>query len=204
MEEKEKSTEQKITEAAEIEFLENGYSGAKMTVIAKRAGVTHAMLHYYFRTKENLFNVVLERKLNMLAKALTSSFNPERPFTDQIRALVGAHYDFISTNPQLLLFITNVVTMDDNRKQMLYRILNTKVSTLFANLDELLQREIAKGAIRPISTLNFILNVVGINAVSVIAHPLMSVINFGSDDIAQIIQNRRESNIEFIINGLLI
>ena len=54
MKDREQNTEQIILEAAEAEFLEKGYSNAKMMAIAQRAGVAHSMLHYYFRSKENL------------------------------------------------------------------------------------------------------------------------------------------------------
>ncbi|MBQ2779515.1 MAG: helix-turn-helix transcriptional regulator, partial [Bacteroidaceae bacterium] len=43
------SKEQQILAAAEQEFLTRGYDGARTTSIAQAAGVTHAMLHYYFR-----------------------------------------------------------------------------------------------------------------------------------------------------------
>ena len=49
---KKKNTEQDILKAAENEFLDKGFVGAKTTEIARLAGVNHAMLHYYFRTKE--------------------------------------------------------------------------------------------------------------------------------------------------------
>ena len=62
MKEETSNTEQSILKAAEKEFLKKGFSGSKTTEIAKEAGVTHAMLHYYFRTKENLFNKVFEEK----------------------------------------------------------------------------------------------------------------------------------------------
>ena len=58
----EQNTEQVIVEAAEAEFLEKGYDGAKMLSIARRAGVAHSMLHYYYRSKENLFQAVMLRK----------------------------------------------------------------------------------------------------------------------------------------------
>ena len=66
MKEETSNTEQSILKAAEKEFLKKGFSGSKTTEIAKEAGVTHAMLHYYFRTKENLFNKVFEEKAKQL------------------------------------------------------------------------------------------------------------------------------------------
>ena len=70
MKEETSNTEQSILKAAEKEFLKKGFSGSKTTEIAKEAGVTHAMLHYYFRTKENLFNKVFEEKARQLADTL--------------------------------------------------------------------------------------------------------------------------------------
>ena len=62
-EKEDKNTEQAILKAAEEEFLKKGYALSKTTDIAKQAGVTHAMLHYYFRTKENLFEKVFSQKV---------------------------------------------------------------------------------------------------------------------------------------------
>lgn len=52
---KENDTEERILKAAETEFFTKGFDGARTTSIAERAGVTHAMLHYYFRSKALLF-----------------------------------------------------------------------------------------------------------------------------------------------------
>ena len=58
----EANTEQIILEAAEAEFLEKGYGNAKTVAIAQRAGVSHSMLHYYYRTKEQLFQKIFKAK----------------------------------------------------------------------------------------------------------------------------------------------
>ena len=63
MEHKE-GTDERILKAAENEFFTKGFAGARTTAIAENAGVTHAMLHYYFRTKEQLFNTVLKRNIS--------------------------------------------------------------------------------------------------------------------------------------------
>ena len=60
--------EQQILEAAEREFLEKGYDGARTTSIAKAADVTHAMLHYYFRTKKHLFERIIQGVIFMGSK----------------------------------------------------------------------------------------------------------------------------------------
>ena len=77
-----KNTEQAIMEAAEELFLEMGYNQATTTLIAKRAGVTHAMLHYYFRTKEHVFMKVLEKILGELMQSFRPVMSRDEPFYD--------------------------------------------------------------------------------------------------------------------------
>ena len=60
MTEKEKQTEERIFEAATDVFLDKGMDGARMQDIANHAGINKALLHYYFRTKDHLFNAVFE------------------------------------------------------------------------------------------------------------------------------------------------
>ena len=66
-----RTREAAILKAAEEEFLTKGYAGARTTEIAKVAGVSHTMLHYYFRTKENLFNCVYEQKVKLLSESIS-------------------------------------------------------------------------------------------------------------------------------------
>lgn len=65
------STESRILAAAEGEFLDKGFDGARTTTIAARAGVTHAMLHYYFRTKGQLFERIISSKIEQLKNMMS-------------------------------------------------------------------------------------------------------------------------------------
>ena len=68
-----KTKEQAILAAAEQEFLAKGFDGARTTSIAAAAGVTHAMLHYYFRTKENIFERILDEKLRLMGESVLAA-----------------------------------------------------------------------------------------------------------------------------------
>ena len=103
MKEETSNTEQSILKAAEKEFLKKGFSGSKTTEIAKEAGVTHAMLHYYFRTKENLFNKVFEEKAKQLADTFLSRVDESLPFLEKIKCFIEAHFDLLTANPELPL-----------------------------------------------------------------------------------------------------
>ena len=103
-----RNKEQAILEAAEREFLDKGFAGARTTSIAEAAGVTHAMLHYYFRTKEQLFERILDEKTRLMSQSVLTAFGqPDLPLQERIRDGVESHFDFIAANPDLPRFIVN-------------------------------------------------------------------------------------------------
>ncbi|MBR5784536.1 MAG: TetR/AcrR family transcriptional regulator, partial [Bacteroidales bacterium] len=84
-----KNKKQQILDAAEYEFLTNGYEATKTTQIAERAGVTHTMLHYYFQTKENLFNKIFEDKIETLKAPIDAlAQNKDIDLRDRIREII--------------------------------------------------------------------------------------------------------------------
>src|ERR1035437_6404567 len=101
MSENEKLTEEKIFEAATIVFEEEGLSGARMQSIADRAGINKALLHYYFRTKDHLFEAVFTK----LAKKMFMKFNPifenNLSLEEKIRFFFKEHISFMQQNPKL-------------------------------------------------------------------------------------------------------
>ena len=100
------NSEEAILKAAENEFVERGFDGARTTSIAERAGVTHAMLHYFFRTKEQLFERILEEKLMVLADSLMLIFGEEGlPLKERLEKGISAHFDFVAKNPDLPRFL---------------------------------------------------------------------------------------------------
>ena len=85
------TTERKILMAAEREFFEKGFAGARTTSIAESAGVTHAMLHYYFRTKSKLFERIISDKMSLLGELSINS-----PSNDILSLMIlSKSFDFV-------------------------------------------------------------------------------------------------------------
>lgn len=138
------NTEQQILRVAELEFLSKGYNGARTTSIAKAAGVTHAMLHYYFRTKELLFERIIDKKMTEITPLITYLIgNESLPLVDRIREAVSVHFDFIMANPDLPKFLMNEVIPYHDRSVMLI----SKVKDVF-NIFEKLQHEVNEASSR--------------------------------------------------------
>ncbi len=197
------STEQKILEAAENEFLTKGFSGAKTTEIAKSAGVTHAMLHYYFRTKENLFNMVFERQAVTLANSFISVFEQELPLLEKLKIGIEQHFDIIAANPKLPFFIFSEILIDDNRKNIFVKALLPKVGNIVEVLQADIDKEVQNNTIKPIGSVDLMLNIMSLNIFIFIAQPALSLV-FGNSgvDYESMMEHRKKNNVDLIISSL--
>ena len=140
-----RNKEQAILEAAEREFIAKGFAGARTTSIAEAAGVTHAMLHYYFRTKEQLFERILDEKMRLMGESVLAAFGqPGLPLAERLRDGIERHFDFIMANPDMPRFIVNEVFSRPER----YETMQARIREIAGVLMCDIQRELDASADR--------------------------------------------------------
>jgi len=126
MTENDRQTEDKIFEAATEVFVEKGMDGARMRDIASRAGINKALLHYYFRTKEHLFNAVFEKIAGKLFAKFAPVFDENLTLEEKIRFFFREHITFLQENPGLPAFILNEVYRNPKRIRKLIQNIDFK------------------------------------------------------------------------------
>ena len=167
--------EMEILLAAEQEFLEKGYSGARTVSIAERAGVTHAMLHYYFRSKELLFERVLDSKIELLANSVIVSLdsgNGEKTVLERVEDFVRRHYQFVSENSKLPLFVINEIVGDEERMELLKAKIGSKILGMVGLYQAQLDQAVKNGEICAINILTLVTDIAAMNLFSVMAKPV--------------------------------
>ena len=87
----EKITEEKIFEAAAEVFEERGLAGSRMQEIADRAGLNKALLHYYFRSKDKLFEAVFAKLAGTMFKKLFSCLDNDLPLEQKLSTIPVGH-----------------------------------------------------------------------------------------------------------------
>ncbi len=131
------NTEQKILDAATTIFLKKGLYGARMQEIADEAGINKALLHYYFRNKDKLFDSIFERIFHSFFPLIIQVFNNEDPINDKIKHLVTRYIDFLSLHPYLPLFLINEINRDPQGRIQVKQILHEiKTSRFMQQFDE--------------------------------------------------------------------
>lgn len=122
-----KQTEQRIFEAATDVFEEKGMTGARMQDISNRAGINKALLHYYFRTKEQLFNAVFEMVAKKMFAKFTHIFEEDLPLEEKIRYFFREHIAFLQKNPRLPSFVLNEISQNPGRVKKILENIDYKI-----------------------------------------------------------------------------
>lgn len=201
MTDNEKQTEEKIFEAATDVFVEKGMDGARMQDIATHAGINKALLHYYFRTKDQLFNRVFEKIAGKMFMKFAPVLDENLTLEEKIRFFFRAHISFLQDNPRFPGFILNEINRNPTRiKKLLSTIEFKKVWILIydQHKDELDKYNITEKNLPQIMT-----TIASMSVFPFAARGILEVIfqNMGVD-FDNYIEERKEFAAEFVIKAI--
>ena len=196
------STKEKIVQAAQLVFIRKGMDGARMQEIADEAGINKALLHYYFHSKEQLFNEVFYGILSKLIPGIIGIFKAEEPIADKIVAVVREYDSYMSRNPFLPQFILNEINRDPEK---LARFMSEQ-GLDFSRIEERINHEVQAGNIRPITFQHLFANLIGMVVMPYIGRPLFQRKLFHNDTTKydQFLQERRGVITQFIQQAILV
>lgn len=197
-------TEHAILEAAERLFLEKGFEATSTTQIAREVGCNQALIHYYFRTKENLFNTIFEKRFRMFFQHLFEMGNiKSKNFEEKIQHVVESHFTMLENNPQIPLLIIRELSRQPEQLATLRDRLRELPEKLFAALNEDLQSEIQAGRIRKISLIDIMISAISMNVALFIMMPVVeNVMQLDEQQKKMLITHRKKENIDFILHSL--
>ncbi|HMP30956.1 MAG TPA: TetR/AcrR family transcriptional regulator [Saprospiraceae bacterium] len=109
--------EEIIKKAAMDVFLRSGFNGARMQEIANLAGVNKAMLHYYFSTKEQLFDTVFSEVMLNLQPELDAILESEQSFIEKLKSFITISFQQHQKNPKIIAFVFNELAKNPDRMQ---------------------------------------------------------------------------------------
>lgn len=200
----EESTEKNILKVAERLFLQNGFSGTSTTEIAKEVGCNQALIHYYFRTKENLFNCIFEYKFKKFFQNIFEVNKQEPlPFQQRLKQMIETHFDMINENRGLPLLIINEFSRKKEQVNSLRDKLQTIPEQLFSDLNAALEIEIAAGRMRSIGLRDLIITIVSLNISLFLLMPIVEeIIHLDEDEKSKLIEHRRKEHVDIILNNL--
>jgi len=163
------STEEKVKLAATRVFVRKGFAATKTRDIAEEAGINIASLHYYYRSKEKLFEIVIGDSLRRFSMAMDEIFSSEIPLREKIKRFVVTYIEVFKDNP----LVPNFVLSESQRSPELMDKLLANEKSLFHLKKEL--KELAEaGVIRPTHPAQFIMTMMGLTIFPFLAKPIIS------------------------------
>lgn len=141
--------EARIVDAARQLFIERGFVGTSMSDIASRAGINRPTLHYYFRTKERMFDAVFGGIVGTLVPRLKDIvLQPDRPIGERVASVVDAYYDVFGANPGLPMFIVREMHRDFDG--VVRTIMELRLGQYIESVRQGLQGEMDSGRLRQV------------------------------------------------------
>ena len=200
---KDNTTEQVILETAENLFLEKGFAMTSTTEIARIVGCNQALVHYYFRTKDRLFDAVFEKNANRFVSAFLDPMEENIPFEEKIRKKAETHYDILKANPKLPFLFFNELYTNPERLSLLKEKIGDLPKSFLFQMDSELKAEIEKGTIRPMTAIDLMLTILSLNLVLFLASPVLKVITgLTETEFQNLVENRKRENITVILKSL--
>ncbi len=197
---KENSTEELILKAAKLVFTRKGMAGARMQEIADEAGINKALLHYYYRSKNNLFNAVFIDLLGDIQEKFLSILNSDMELFDKIRFFFAGYTEFLQKNSFLPGFIINEINQDPERMIGYFKKVGViPPQKLIIQINE----EVSKGNIIPVDPLQLLMNMLSLSIFPVLAAPLFKgMIENKKGDFDQLMERRKKELPEWFINSI--
>ena len=196
--------EQFILDAATELFLERGFDSTSTTDIAKKAGCNQALVHYYFRTKENLFLRIFKKNIETFL-SFANNYMYSGDFMQFLEKGIESYFEILKANRSLPLFLIKELAMNEDRR-IFFRenfVNNELRRSVYYKFDKIVKQEIEKGTIRPIETLNLLLDVISLCAFTFISLPMYATwLEKDDSEVDDFIESRKNEIITLIKNGL--
>lgn len=171
-------TEELIKEKARSLFFQKGFLNATTQEIADEAGVNRALIHYYFRSREHMLDVLLDETIQEKKKRARSILNSDLPFREKIARYIDAIVDYGLTYPYLENFIISEMARRPDKLKLICAQDKIKSSDL---VRKELEAEIAAGRMGSISAVQFMVNLAALCNYPLLAKSVLQTIHGMSD-----------------------
>jgi len=195
-------TQEDILKAARSIFIQKGLAGSRMQEIADKAGINKALLHYYYKTKEKLFEQIFKEAFVKMMRPLSTFLADDSELFQKIRNICHHYNKSLIEFPFLPNFIMNEINTDPSRiiKMIMDEGMQNGRDRTMAQIKE----AVDSGKIRPIDPRELILNIISLSIFPFISQPVISKFLYSGDDMNKVLKSRADGVADFVIQSIKI
>ena len=197
---KDLSTEEKILTAAKNVFLTKGMDGARMQDIADEAGINKALLHYYFRSKDKLFEQIFLEVASAFLPKIFLILQSQNTLFQKIEMFCSEYIEQVMKTPYVPIFILNEINRQPHA--FLKKVMGNNKPPMYIVLAQI-EQEIKEGIIKPIEPLQLLLNIVSLCIFPFLACPLVQLITgMNTKQFNTLMEQRKKEVPQLIIESI--
>ena len=167
-------TKERILQAAQQEFVLNGFNGARMRAIANTAQVNKGLLHYHFGCKENLFEKVFVYVFRKSMQAFEEIIQLDGSLIESIERYICLHIDKLLENPFIPIYILQETNRDPKK---LVKLMGHEMgNSIMHKFEERIKKEVEAGTIKPIDSRQFVVSLMSMVVFPFLEQPLLETL----------------------------
>jgi len=196
------AAEDRIMTAAMEIFCRRGYDGARMQEIADSAGISKASLHYYYRSKDNLFRKTVQELFSLVIRKVRSRILDENSIEEVITQLVYGYMEmFLVYRNQVFYLLTELMKHEELLGDILSGIDTSAISVGIINR---FQKEREAGRIIDIEPADLLINIIGMCVYPIIAEPMVKrLLKLSDAEFSEMLARRKPMISEFVLRAIL-
>ena len=198
--------EMRIREVAQQLFFKQGYAATSTIQIAKEVGCTQALVHYYYRTKENLFRQIFMAQIQAALRVIGQSLMSEDSFDKFIENAISMYFDTLIQNPRLPYFVLEELISNPERRKYLCEnfVKNPTYAMFYLQFDARLKQEQQAGRISPIDPFDLMITIVSLVVFTFISLPMyQDLLSRTDEQVHEFVLHRKEEVIRIVRKMLM-
>ena len=191
--------EEQILLVAKELFMQFGYEGVSTTQVAKAVGCNQALVHYYYRTKQNLFKIICQQEIQKMLKILADIPKEDISFEDFIEKIIEAQIGFLKNNPDAPFFIIGELRHNSEVLKMMRELFSEFGKEIVGKIRLFVQMKQSKGELNDVSVEDLLIDIVSLDVMSFVGQVLFTQILEMDSQTQEVFLERRKTHIKKLI-----
>ena len=191
--------EEQILLVAKELFMQFGYEGVSTTQVAKAVGCNQALVHYYYRTKQNLFKIICQQEIQKMLKILVDIPQEDISFEDFIEKIIEAQIGFLKNNPDAPFFIIGELRHNSEVLKMMRELFSEFGKEILSKIRMFVEMKQRKGELNDVSIEDLLIDIVSLDVMSFVGQVLFTQILEMDSQTQEAFLERRKIHIKKLI-----
>ena len=191
--------EEQILLVAKELFMQFGYEGVSTTQVAKAVGCNQALVHYYYRTKQNLFKIICQQEIQKMLKILADIPQEDISFENFIEKIIEAQIGFLKNNPDAPFFIIGELRHNSEVLKMMKELFSEFGKEIVGKIRMFVQMKQSKGELNDVSVEDLLIDIVSLDVMSFVGQVLFTQILEMDSQTQEVFLERRKTHIKKLI-----